>query len=90
MEGYGLCLTMRINICLNRRKFNDSSSYSFCNESPRRPSEKSKAFFAPFKRGYEDQKWYYKSIKDVLETRIPNHPLLEKYRDVYEAAFERE
>lgn len=46
-----------------------------------------KNFFAPFNKGYDDQKWYYESIKNILERRIPNHTLLEIYIDVYNKAF---
>lgn len=49
--------------------------------------EQGREFFAPFNRGYDDQKWYYGSIRDVLGKRIPNHPLFEAYREVFEAAF---
>lgn len=49
--------------------------------------EKGKDFFIHFKKGYEDQKWYYGSIKDVLQRRISNHPLFQEYADVFDAAF---
>lgn len=51
--------------------------------------EKGKDFFVHFKRGYNEQKWYYGSIKDVLEMRIPNHPLLKMYCEVYEKVFDK-
>lgn len=44
-------------------------------------------FFIPFKKGYTDQKWYYGSIKNILQKRIPNHPLFKAYADVFEEAF---
>lgn len=49
--------------------------------------EKGEDFFIPFKKGYTDQKWYYASIKNILQKRIPNHPLLKAYADVFEEAF---
>lgn len=50
--------------------------------------EKGEDFFIHFKKGYEDQKWYYGSIKNVLQRRIPNHPLFKVYADVFADAFE--
>lgn len=44
-------------------------------------------FFVHFKKGYEDQKWYYGSIKNVLQRRIPDHTLLKAYVDVFDDAF---
>lgn len=49
--------------------------------------EAGKAFFDHFNRGYNDQKWYYGTIKEILETRIPNELLLATYRDLYEKVF---
>lgn len=46
-----------------------------------------KEFFRHFKRGYEDQKWYYGSIKNILEKRIPNHPLFKTYKNIYVETF---
>lgn len=50
--------------------------------------EEGEDFFVHFKKGYEDQKWYYGSIKNVLQKRIPHHPLFKIYKEVYEDAFE--
>ncbi len=50
--------------------------------------EQGKDFFVHFNKGYEDQKWYYSSIKNVLQQRIPHHPLFEVYKKAYEDAFE--
>lgn len=44
-------------------------------------------FFVHFNKGYPEQKWYYESIKKVLATRIPNHPLFKTYEKLYEEAF---
>lgn len=44
-------------------------------------------FFFHFKKGYDEQKWYYGSIKDVLQTRIPDHTLFKMYAEVFEEAF---
>ena len=44
-------------------------------------------FFSHFKKGYDEQKWYYGSIRDVLQTRIPEHPLFKMYDEVFEEAF---
>lgn len=49
--------------------------------------EKGEEFFIPFNKGYADQKWYYGNVKNVLQKRIPNHPLLQQYIDVFEDAF---
>lgn len=49
--------------------------------------EEGEDFFVHFKRGYHDQKWYYGKVKDVLERRIPNHPLFKMYKDVYDKVF---
>lgn len=49
--------------------------------------EQGKDFFVHFAKGYEDQKWYYGSIKKVLQTRIPNHPLFKVYAELFEDAF---
>ena len=49
--------------------------------------EKGKEFFKPFNKGYDDQKWYYEKIKDVLGKRIPHHLLYVKYIEVFEEAF---
>src|SRR5699024_5279097 len=49
--------------------------------------EQGEQFFASFKRGYADQKWYYGSVKDVLEKRIPHHPLYRQYATHFHAAF---
>lgn len=51
--------------------------------------EKGRDFFKPFKKGYEEQKWYYGSIKNVLEKRIPHHPLYAKYAAIFAEAFEK-
>lgn len=45
------------------------------------------AFFAPFKRGYAEQKWYYGSIERILAERIPHHSLYQAYAAVYADAF---
>lgn len=45
-------------------------------------------FFVHFNRGYDSQKWYYGSIRNVLEKRIPNHPLFAMYHKIYGEAFE--
>lgn len=47
-----------------------------------------KEFFDPFKKGYTDQKWYYGSIVEVLQRRMPNHPLLKDYENVFAESFE--
>lgn len=44
-------------------------------------------YFRHFKKGYDQQKWYYGSIKNILQKRIPSHPLCKMYVDVFEAAF---
>lgn len=49
--------------------------------------EEGEDFFVHFKRGYDDQKWYYGSIKHILLDRMPNHPLVQAYAQVFEAAF---
>jgi len=49
--------------------------------------EKGKNYFANFNRGYDQQKWYYRSIRDVLAKRIPDHSLFKKYCQVYDKAF---
>lgn len=49
--------------------------------------EQGEDFFVHFNKGYEDQKWYYGSIKQVLQTRIPEHPLCKTYVEVFEKAF---
>lgn len=48
------------------------------------------AFFAPFNRGYADQKWYYGSIERVLAKRIPHHSLYKAYAAVFAEAFGEE
>lgn len=45
-------------------------------------------FFRHFKRAYKDQKWYYGRIKEILEKRIPKHPLFKVYKNLYAEAFE--
>lgn len=49
--------------------------------------EQGKDFFASFNRGYASQKWYYESIRDVLLRRLPSHPLVQRYADVFAQAF---
>lgn len=49
--------------------------------------EQGEAFFVHFKKGYDDQKWYYGTIKNILLRRIPEHSLVQMYAEVFEAAF---
>lgn len=49
--------------------------------------EEGEDFFVHFKKGYADQKWYYGSIKNVLQRRIPDHKLLKEYVEVFNEAF---
>lgn len=49
--------------------------------------EQGEKFFVHFKRGYDDQRWYYGSIKNILQERIPHHPLFKVYANVFEEAF---
>jgi len=44
-------------------------------------------FFVHFKKGYDEQKWYYGSIKDILLARMPEHPLVQTYAEVFTEAF---
>lgn len=39
------------------------------------------ALWDRFSRGKDQQKWYYMSILEVLETRLPNHPLFLDYKE---------
>lgn len=50
-------------------------------------NEQGEDFFVHFKRGYADQKWYYGTIKNVLLRRMPAHPLVHMYAEVFESAF---
>lgn len=49
--------------------------------------EKGTDFFIHFNKGYAEQKWYYESIKQVLQRRMPNHPLFKAYAAVFDEAF---
>lgn len=49
--------------------------------------EQGEDFFVHFKRGYAEQKWYYGTIKNVLLRRIPEHPLVHMYAEVFGSAF---
>lgn len=51
--------------------------------------QQGEAFFVHFKRGYDEQKWYYGGIKDVLKTRIPDHPLFKIYSGIYDQVFKQ-
>lgn len=52
--------------------------------------EKGRDFFTPFKKGYDEQKWYYGSIRNILQKRIPEHRLFQEYNSVYQATFEQQ
>jgi len=52
--------------------------------------EMGEQYFASFNRGYESQKWYYGTIKKLLQKRIPYHSLYPVYANLYDQAFEND